>query len=375
MLLSENGRSIRFIPYNTMITQIDFEFYDDVMNPRDWEEIGQFGLSLEDDEVLQRLEPNPENPVHAVWARYNDGEYVNIRNYIRKWSDMPSEENTIKHSVRAYLDLSNDTSNPLAIDHYYLNNDTSDPNPLEFSHFSNLQMAALDYHVARMLGLGYLDLSDPIYKGEQYIYAAQYSTFVDLQTGGQGNQTDHISISLPTSLFDQRLCLPINLKVPVPGMVSADPTAGTTMSSLTDADGYTHDGTGRYLSLMTEELIPDEPKNSPFYYTSQQFDMSMFTYPVAVGIEYRSKDETEWILPELPNDANFLNVFSNGDEAHNETVAIPIPDFGNPAFVHKETRSGVHAYGSYGVNWFITAIKHKCIFDSTGAAIVTYFAE
>lgn len=361
-IFAENGRSVRFIPSETIITQVDFEFYEDVLFKRNWEEVGKFGLSLDNDEVLsKRL--NPDNRVHAAWARYNDGEYVNIKNYQKKWSDMPEESNTIRDSVKAYLSLSNNADNPLALDYFYSNDNPDDEQPLEFSHFNNLQMAALDYHIARMLGLGHLDLKDEIYEGDQYIYVAHYVTVVDLQTGQPANDIDHLYMSLPTSLYDQRFSLPVNLKDPVPGMISADPTAGTTISSLTDADGYTHDGTGRYLSLLVEELKPDEPADSPFYYTSQEFDMSKFTYPVSVGIEYRSKDETEWRLPELPNDPNFQNVFSDGSEAHNETVAIAMPDFGNPAFVHKETKKGIHVYGSYGVNWFSRSTSSNIIWN------------
>lgn len=355
-IFAENGRSIRFIPMQTVITQVNFEFYEDIVYKRDWEAIGAFGLSTKDDEVLgRRLDPSYERPVHASWARYNDGEFVNIKNYVNKWGDMPDSENTIRHSVKSYLGLSADPSNPLAIDHYYLNNDPQDSNPLEFSHFNNLQMAALDYHVARMLGLGHLDLRDEVYEGSQYLYAAHYVTVVDLNTKQPGTKIDHLSISLPTSITDERLSLPVRLKKIVPGMVSADPTAGTTMSGLTDADGYTHDGTGRYLSLMIEEITPDEPADSPFYYSTQEFDMSTFTYPVSVGIEYKKKGETKWTLPELPSDPGFRNVNANGEESYNETVAIAIPDYGNPAFVHKETESGTHIYGSYGVNWFSRA--------------------
>lgn len=356
-IFAENGRSIRFIPDSTIITRIDFEFYDDVLYKRNWDTVGKFGLSMDNDEVIKnRLMPDR---IHSVWARYNDGEFVNSKNYERKWFDMPDPANTILDSVKSYLALSEDINNPLAIDHYYSGDNNTDETPLEFSHFNNLQMAALDYHVARMLGLGHLDINDEVYERGRFIYVAHYQTVVNLKTGQPNNPVDHIYISLPTSMDDQRLSLPVTLKQPVPGMVSADPTAGPTMSSLTDADGYTHDGTGRYLSLMVDEVTPDEPADSAFYYTQQEFDMSQFTYPVSVGIEYRSKDESSWRLPELPNDSNFQNILSDGSEGHNETVAIAIPDFGNPAFVHKETKQGIHIYGSYGVNWFSRATSSE----------------
>ncbi|MDQ1806216.1 hypothetical protein ACNFU2_07685 [Chryseobacterium sp. PTM-20240506] len=354
-IFAENGRSIRFVPANCIIERIDFEFYDQVSLRTKWEEIGKYSLSLDDSEVIdRRLEPDPGNrPVHATWSRYNDGEYVNIRNYHEKWSNLPDPRNTIKDSVKQYLQLSDDPANPQALESYYLNDDSSDPNtPLEVSHLAILQMASLDYHVARMLGLGCLDLNDQVYKGEKFIYAAQYTTIADLKDGQGIKEVHHAYITLPTSIEDERPSLPVDLKEPVPGIFSADPTVGGSASGIIDAEGYTHDGTGRYISLLAEELNPDEPEDSPFYFSNAEFDMSKFTYPVYVGIEYRDIGESQWRVPELPHDPGFVNVDNNGNDSKNETVAIGIPDFGVPAYLHKETKSGKHVYGSYGVNWF-----------------------
>ncbi len=354
-IYAENGRSIRFAAFNCLLLAIDFEFYDDFINSSGWDEIGKYSLSTDDDEVIHnRLHPDL---IHARWARYNDGEYVNVENYIQKWNgDLNDKRNCIKDSVEQYLKLSNDISNPLANEYYYLNDDPSDPNPLEISNFSVLQMAALDFHVARMLGLGMLDFSDEVQSGEKYVYAANYVTIADLEDGQGVNEVNHLAITLPTSIYDNRNCLPINLKQPLPGIISADPTANTS-PSITDVDGYTHDGTARYLSLMMEEVVPDEPADSPFYYSQQEFSMADFTYPVYVGIEYKDDGANEWRIPELPNDPSYYNVLSDGSLSQNETVPIPLPDFGHPAYVHKEKRTGKHIYGSYGVNWFSRAIS------------------
>ncbi|MBV8325211.1 hypothetical protein [Chryseobacterium sp.] len=363
-IFAENGRSVRFVPSGTIISRIDFEFYEDAYNREGWEELGKFALTTEDDEALYRLEPDAENhPVHATWPRYNDGEFVNIENYVSKWyDDKKDAENSIKDSVYKYLKLSDNYDNPLALDHYYPEDDTT-KEPLEISHFSILQMAALDFHVARMLGLGHMDMTDEAFSGEQFMYAAYYVTEADLGNGQGPFEAIHVALTLPTSMTDQRLCLPVRLKQPVPGILSADPTAGVTMSSLTDANGYTYDGTARFLSLLTEEQTPDEPANSPFYYSSQQFDMSTFTYPVQVGIEYKSSDEAKWRLPELPHNPNYSNVDGSGYKAHFETVAIGLPDYGNPAYVHKEKRSGKRKFGSYGVNWFSRAQSASIVFE------------
>lgn len=356
-IFAENGRSVRFAAFNCIVLSIDFEFYDDFINSSGWDNIGKYSLSTDNEEVIERrLVPDL---IHARWARYNDGEYVNAKNYVQKWNgDLYDKRNRIKEAVERYLELSDDMLNPLGNEYYYLNDDPGDPNPLEISNLSVLQMAALDFHVARMLGLGMLDFSDEARSGEQYVYSAQYITMGDLGDGQGMNKVNHLAITLPTSIYDHRNCLPVSLKEPLPGIISADPTANTS-PSITDAEGYTHEGTARYLSLMTEEILPDEPSDSPFYYSPQEFSMAEFTYPVYVGIEYKDEGMNKWQLPELPNDPNYYNVLSDSNLSGNETVPIPLPDFGHPAYVHKETRTGKHIYGSYGVNWFSRAISSE----------------
>jgi hypothetical protein len=360
-IFAENGRSVRFASSGMYIYTVDFEFYSDfittVNRTGSWVELGKYSLSLDDNQVKSWLDPDPINhPIHAVWPRYNDGEFVNIENYLTKWSGpLDDERNEIKNSVKQYLNLSNDVGNPLALEIYHLEDDEGnvidDENNLEISHLSILQMASLDYHTARMLGLGRLDFDQEVYNGAQYIYAAQYTTEGDLKDGNGAQTVVHLSLSLPTSVNDQRITLPVNLLEPVPGIISSDPNTGNTQN-ITDDEGYTYDGTARYLSLFTGELTPDEPEDSAFYFSNQQFNMSLFTYPVYVGIEYKRQGENLWMQPELPNDKNYQNVNSLGIISHNETVSIALPDVGQPAFVHREVESATHIYGSYGVNWF-----------------------
>jgi hypothetical protein len=46
---------------------------------------------------------------------------------------------------------------------------------MQVSNLDILNIAALDYHVARMLGLGYLDIKDDVF-GNEYIYITEYYT-------------------------------------------------------------------------------------------------------------------------------------------------------------------------------------------------------
>lgn len=360
-IFAENGRSLRFASSGMYIYAVDFEFYSDFISTANkmgsWSELGKYSLSLDDNQVKSWLDPDPKNhPVHAVWPRYNDGEFVNIENYLTKWNGpLEDERNEIKNSVKQYLNLSDDASNPLALETYHLEDDEGNvidnENNLEISHLSILQMASLDYHTARMLGLGSLDFDQEVYNEGQYIYAAKYTTEGDLKDGNGAQTVVHLSLSLPTSVNDQRITLPVDLLEPLPGIISSDPSTGNTQN-ITDDEGYTYDGTARYLSLFTRELTPDEPEDSAFYFSNQEFNMSQFTYPVYVGIEYKKQGESLWKQPELPNDKNYQNVDSSGNISHNETVSIALPDVGQPAFVHREVESATHIYGSYGVNWF-----------------------
>ena len=365
-IFAENARSIRFAASELYISTIDFEFYSDFAKfaneTSGWKNLGERALTLDDNEAHHRLDPDPDNhPVNAVWARYNGGEFVNINNYKTKWNGrLDDDRNRIKHSVEKYIELSTNLLNPdpLANETYFLENgdgEIIDPdNGLQVSHLTILNMASLDYHVARMLGLGLLDVSAEVYTNQKFIYAAQYTTDADLNDG-QGERTvNHLALTLPTSQNDERLTLPVELLAPVPGIVTSSTDTENTQV-ITDENGYTHDGTARYLSLFTKEIAPDEPANSSFFFTNQQFDFSRFTYPVYVGIEYKNTGDASWRIPELPNDADYKNVDAQGNISNNETVAIALPDYGQPAFIHHETKSGTHTYGSYGVNWFSRA--------------------
>src|SRR5690606_31378185 len=132
---------------------------------------------------------------------------VNINNYIKKWNGaLDDPRNRIKESVEQYMELSNNPNNPLANETYYLNDSEDETdNSLEISHLVLLQMASLDFHVARMLGLGSLDFNAQIYSGGKFIYAAQYITEGDIGDGSGAREIKHLSLSLPTSMQDERL--------------------------------------------------------------------------------------------------------------------------------------------------------------------------
>lgn len=369
-LFSENIRSIRFRANQAVLMLVSFEFYDDFLaaslDKHAWKFIGKYALTKDDSVAFQRLEPLPGN-VHGNWLRYNDGAFVNIDNYRQKWnSGALPPENRIVETVKKYIDLSNDVANAEATEMFFYNDPAATPIPgfepeegfdpsesqFEISNLFLLQIASIDYHVARMLGLGILDLNVSIMAG-QHVYLAEYSTVADLKDGLGPREVQHLYMSLPTSLADQRLPLPIDLKVPVPGVVFGSDTEAPAV--LTDANGYSHDGHTRYLSLFHEPL-PEEPENAPFFQSNFFFVSADRTLPVYAGIEYRQTGLPDWVKPELPFDAAWLNVDATvSDDFKQETRAVVIPDPLYPVFVHRERQTGWHDYSSYGINWFSRA--------------------
>lgn len=369
-LFSENIRSVRFRASQAVLKQVSFEFYDeflkDSLEKRQWRFIGKHALTKDDFVAYQRLEPSP-GAVHGKWLRYNDSAYVNILNYRQKWNSAAlPPESRILETVNKYIDLSDNPANPEANELIFYNDPSATPipgfepeadfdpsqNQFELSNLYVLLIAALDYHVARILGLGALDTGADIMAGH-HVYLAEYFTLADLKDGQGAGLVQHLYMSLPTSLADQRLPLPIDLKVPVPGVVFGADTEAPAM--LTDADGYAHDGHTRYLSLFHEPL-PDEPENAPFFHANLLFVSAERTLPVYAGIEYRQTGLPAWVKPELPFDAAWLNVDATvSDDYKQETRHVVIPDPLYPVFVHRERQTGWHDYSSYGINWFSRA--------------------
>jgi hypothetical protein len=363
-LVSENIRSVRFIASNAIVDNIEFELYGEFLsNAIDqgaWEFIGEHALSKDTNLVFNRLEP-VTNVVHGNWLRYNDDANVNVDNYKTKWnSPSLAPENRILDTISKYITLSDNLSNPAGLELIYFNDPVAaaipgfDPseNQFELSYLHMIKLASLDYHIARMVGLGVLDLETKIETG-QYIYLAEYTSFGDLDDGLGAREVQHLYCSLPTGLADQRLPLPIDLKPPVPGIFQALGTEAPTV--LTDPNGYSADGKTRFLSLFHEDL-PEEAEDAPFFDSVFEFISAEGTIPVFAGIEYKLTSDPDYVKPELAFDQNYFNIDSTVSPANaNETRNIIIPEIGFPVFVHREKQNGFHDYGSYGINWFSRA--------------------
>lgn len=365
-LICENGRTFRFTGSNCFMTQVRIELYGDFIENANensaWTPMGSYSLTLDDNTALQQLEPTA-GLVNGNWARFNDNATVNIDNYVNRWNVVEPDiyDRNIKQVVEKYITLSDVADNPKAIEEIPLDENIvvdGEDDIMEISNLDMLNIASYDYHMARMLGLGFLDIASQLQNGS-YVYIAEYTTTADLEDGLGAREVQHLSMSLPTATTDERLPLPITLEELTPGAFFGTETSEP--SNITDEDGYTHDGKKRYVTLYAEQ-IPDDVYNPPFYNVNTQFEAKNYTIPIYAGLEYRKQrvnqpDPGVWEKPEISHDKRYLHLDSTVSDPSQRYEAFPItlPEVGQPIYVHKQIISGTHYYGSYGINWFSRA--------------------
>jgi hypothetical protein len=380
-LVTENGRSIRFKANNCLLNIIQFEFYSDFITKAnangDWNLKGNYALSTNDITVFEQLEPKL-NAVHGKWLKFNDGEYVNIKNYKDKWNRSTDEndiaDENIKKIISNYIDLSKKEDNPTA-EKDILFGDQIPINELKegevqqyaenltkISYLDLLNIAANDYHVARMLGLGCIDIDNEVLSGE-YIYLTEYTTFGSLEEGIEGTEVNHLSMSIPTSINTERMPLPVQLSKIVPGL-NVDSEENPNVR-ITDSEGYSFDGKKRYVSLFMDDVMDyDISKNSSdFFSSSLDYDGSAFTFPIYLGIDHKTATEPKWKNPELSHDLDYKSVNQNLTESGYETVPIIIPEGGKSILnaVQEQTGEHTYIYQGYGINIFSRATSGRQI--------------
>ncbi|RYJ36695.1 PKD domain containing protein [Flavobacterium anhuiense] len=383
-VVAENGRSIRFKANYCLLNSIQFEFYSDFITNAnvngDWTLKGKYGLDTDDFKVFEQLEPKL-NTVHGKWLKFNDGEYVNIKNYKAKWNRPTAEDDitdeNIKDIVLKYIELSK-SGNPTAKKDIHFGDKIpiNDPkegevqqyaeNLTEISYLDLLNIAANDYHIARMLGLGCLDLDEEVYDGE-YIYLTEYTTFGSLDEDPEGKEVQHLSMSIPTSINTERMPLPVQLSKIVPGLnVDSDENPN---NRITDPEGYSFDGKKRFVSLFMDDImdydtVTTNPKSQDdFFKSSLEYDGSTFTFPVYLGIDHKIASETIWKNPELSHDVEYKSVNQNLKESEFETVPIYIPKSGKSVLnaIQEKTGENTYIYQGYGINIFSRATSGRQI--------------
>lgn len=346
-LFAENMRSVRLAGSGTQLSGISFLCYDDVLThvneSRGWTPVGKFALTLDQATAFRRLEDRPAFPVHGLWRKFNDGAFVNVKNYQDRWNAPEG----VAAGVQKYVQLSE--TDPTAT--IQLAGGELQDGAISSSYLDLLNLAALDYHVARMLGLGHADY-DVIDQTTPYVHVAEYVTVGDLADSKGARTVQHLYLSLPTSLAEERLPLVPDLKPLEYGL--SVPTGNGPPLWLTDQQGYTPDGLARYIRLYPD-CQPLYEKELGFFASPTMYDLAASSLPVLYGVEYRKQAESAWRAPEIAHDVDF---FDTATQPIAEAMPTPFPTSPRKsAFIHKEVEAGVHEYALYGVNIFSRASR------------------
>ncbi|MDQ6531276.1 VWA domain-containing protein [Flavobacterium sp. LHD-85] len=373
-VITENGKSIRFKANKCLLREINFEFYGDFIQNANtngnWDLKGKYALTTTDSKAFEQLEPKL-NAVHGKWLKFNDGEYVNVKNYKDKWNLPKGEDDkNIKQVVESYIDLSLDGTNPTAVETVKFQNNipANEPAPgeeakfeentTEISNLDLLNIAANDFHIARMLGLGCIDIDETVLSGE-YIYLTEYVTFKNLEGGTTPKEVQHLSMSIPTSVNTERLPLPVQLSKYLPGL-NAGSDEDDQSAKITDPNGYSFDGKKRYVSLFMND-IADYSVNTAFFDSTDEFDGSSFTFPIYAGVDYKFKGELNWQKPELACDTAYSNVTKDLGTGSFEPSPIIIPESGKSFLNVRQEKTGLqtYVYQGYGINIFSRATSGR----------------
>lgn len=337
-IMSENVRSVRFDVTGGYPRRIEFETYQDYIAGALWDSLENLALTKDAATASQRLEPAP-NSVNGHWQKFNDGALLKVANYQDRWS----QPGGLEEAVQRYVSLSD--TDPMAI--YPLTVDLQPQDgSIQISLLDALRMVSLDFHVARMLGLGYLD-RDIKQDSDEFIYLATYDTEGPLDDTNVARPVRHYFMSVPTRPVDYRLPDAPVLQPVRYGLAVDNGEPERTL--LTDLQGYTPDGLSRYIDIHAEPDI-DSGSLGPFFVPPLEFCSIDKTASVFYGIEYRKQGEATWRKPEIAHDAAYLDLDS---PPQFETVPLPNnADSLRPIFRHEERENGVHEYSGYGINWF-----------------------
>jgi hypothetical protein len=360
-VIGENIKTIRFTVNDAVPAKLELETYDNyianINTENTWNELGNFGLSTDQNEVFnQRLEKETGS-IHNKWQKYK-GAKVNIDNYKSRWNplDGPDDQinNGLKYAIEQYISLSDNGTNPKAEVESYPDPHGSTGNStgsgkIKISYFDMLKIVSFDYHVARMLGLGHIDNEVSNDSENEYIYVAQYTSNTQLS---EGTGINHIFSCAPINILNEKIPQAPILKDLEYGIIKDEGT--TDALALTDKNGYTFDGKARYVNVHIESIEKQLPTGD-FFESSEEFCYQGESEGVFVGLEYKTKGEDYWRKEVITPDRVYKDTDDNFEVS---PLPFPLSEDGL-IFKHKETNEGEHEYAVYSINWFSRSSIHS----------------
>jgi len=345
-IVAENIKFLRFEMTSGECGIISLETYYDFIHTRTfWTHVDDFGLSLTDTEVYTRLDDGTwPSSIDNNWPRYNDGTTLKKNNYQDRWTTTEG----LKDAVTSYLDLSK--TDLKAVENLESDDTHDNPNSkpvFPLSYLDALNLTALDFHVARMLGMGHIDYFN--LNNDKYVYVAFYQTHPDLPNNRLAQLTDHLFMSLPTDNQDFRKPQTPTIAPIEYGLKGMDSAIS---ERILKENGYTRFGQERFVAINREGYDYEIEFGDFFAYTTN-FDRTQHTKPVFYGFEYCETGATDFVKPEITASADGYTDFDT--TLTNVLESVPFAESSNPLFTHRESNEGYHEYALYGINWFSRA--------------------
>ena len=351
------GDNMRYILFkktgDSWLQSISFETYHLFLNSRPenaWTALGNgFGLSLNDQDVFQQLE-RPAYPVDNLWPQFNGGAKVRVANYQDKWLNSYPDDPSLKAMVQQYLNLSLTDARAS----FELGEENADPDDpaMTLSALDLLNLMALDYHIARMLGMGYIYTGINSAAGQRFVYRIRYTNRPAADTGI--STFEHLS--LPTGLGDSRL----PLQPDSPLLSYKLPVSTESGNDMFDEAGYAAKFDTRLVNISRRPFAGELGDDLFFTASVPAADMNFFEHsrPVLYGIEYRPDSQSSFVKPEITSgmgmndDSKVYYAYDDTNPANGIPETTPVPDNPESLFVHFEEETGIHHYAIYGINWF-----------------------
>ncbi|MGZ5441966.1 MAG: hypothetical protein ACXW5U_16340 [Thermoanaerobaculia bacterium] len=351
-IVCENIESVHFDFTGLVPVSLRIATYEDFLVAssarREWSKIGDFSLddgnADADAAVFKRLEDPPKVGGDGVWPKFRsipaspDVFRISAKNYRDRWQ-LPKDG--VKKAVTTYLDASRtDVKANVTVPNA---DPVANSSEMELSYLDLLNFVSLDYHVARMLGLGTIDPQPAAGPAARFIYLMQYVTEAQLEHETAARVT-HCYMTPPIGITDFR-------KPPAPSLTLSyglpPENCGGVSSPLTDPAGYAFFDDVRFVNLDRAPFSHEGPPET-FFQTPTEFCLCEQTVPVAFGVKYGPGPVGSGndVQPELSHNPDWL------DPAGVAEVS-PIPDRGaNPVYTHQERSAGIHHYRLYSINWF-----------------------
>lgn len=334
---------------NMVLNKIDLLTFDDFLlgqngiSSGNWEWLGAFALSTNDNEVFNRLEDTSRFTVDQMWPKFtkdaSSGEMkVNVQNYKDKWLGSDG----LKRGVEKFLNLSRTDPQAVAIvpNQDSINNQSQS----EISYLDLLSLVDLDFHVGTMLGVGHILPKGVEGPNEPFVFLMEYVTEAALE-GQPPERISHYYLTPTVRHIDYK-------RPPTPVLNEVDygmyiDNKSATPTALTDADGYTPYDDSRIINLSRQTFQQELPM-AAFFATQDEFNLCEEANPVFIALDYGPgpKYSGNLVMPDLLHDPGFLDPAGLPESR-------PILQSGDLRFfIHQEYNTGIHHYLIHFISWF-----------------------